>query len=398
MGKDVKLNIQFVKQPRYYNNFACIGADCPQNCCFGWGDISWSNDEVDKLKSADCSEELRKLIDETFVPGGVKDYYTVKFGENGFCPLQDENGWCRVQKELGAEYLSKPCMIYPRRAFCSGNTMFNFCYMSCYHILDTLCNDRDCMKLETHMYKKGEPFNGFFNISSSDLINHPELRYHRQIFDFYYEIISDESQSVETSVILGSMAAHKITEFIDQKLYDRIPELINAVRPQLKGYIKAIDKVDVNYVYKIQFAGALCIQILNNTLLFSGIAAEDGKGVDLNKYLEGERRFKEAFADRPFVFRNIALNLLMECQMPFRNKELSLFDNYRYYIAALAAMRIVAPAIYMLEGDSEMGFKQMVAYMARSFTHNDAKVMEIINFSNAFGCTDHSHITALLKN
>ena len=31
-------------------------------CCYGWGNIDWTKDEVEKLKGAECSEELKSLI------------------------------------------------------------------------------------------------------------------------------------------------------------------------------------------------------------------------------------------------------------------------------------------------------------------------------------------------
>lgn len=399
MGNNIKLSVQFVRQPRYYKDFACIGPECPQNCCFGWGNIDWSKDEFDKLKSAECSDEFKELIDKTFIPGGNRDYI-VNYGDNGYCPLQDENGLCRIQKELGVEYMSRTCMMYPRISLYCGNTVFNYCYLSCYHVLDTLCNDKDCMKLETRAVKKGEILDRdkLYIDNKNDLINHPELKYRQQIFDLFYDIISDESYSVETAVILGSPAAEKLTEFISQKLYDRIPELIRAIKPQLKDYIKVIDKLEPNYGYKIQFAVSLCILLLNSVDIFSGIMVDNK--VALDKYLEGERRFNEAFADRPFAFRNIALNLLLECRMPFRDKECSIFDNYCYFASAFAVMRAVAPAIYMLEGsedEREIAFKKIVAYLGRSFSHDDIKVNKIIGFLKDFDCTDHSRIAALIR-
>lgn len=397
LGNNIKLSVQFVRQPRYYKDFACIGGDCPMSCCLVWR-VDWKESEVEKLKNAECSEHLRELIDNSFKPNENMPGMTfIEMEKGGRCPFLTEDNFCSIQRELGAEYLSNTCMIYPRKSLYCGNTVFNYCYLSCYRILDTLCNDKDCMKLETYNAKKGETHNINFD-NKTDLINHPELNYRQQIFDLFYDIISDESYSVETAIILGSLAAEKLTEFISGKLYDRIPELISALKPQLQNYINVIDGLETNYVYKIKFATSLCILLLNSIDVFSGIMVNGG--VVLDKYLEGERRFKEAFADRPFAFRNIALNLLMECKMPFRDKERSLFDNYCYFAAALAVMRIAAPAIYMLEGDKdewESAFKRIAAYLGRSFTHSDANVNKIIGFLKNFGCTDHSHIAALIK-
>lgn len=391
---DVTIDAKFTRQPLYYNNFACIGASCPQNCCYGWGIIKWTKEEVEKLKSAECSEEFRELIDKTFVAKEGDDSYIVKYADNGYCPLQDENGLCRIQKEFGIDYMSHTCMIYPRMSLFIGNTVYNYCYLSCYHILDTLCSDKDCMKFETSRLKKGEQLRLFF-YSKKDFINYPALKYCPELFEFLYNVISDESRSIQTSVVLGSLAVEKINEFIVKKEYDRIPGVINALKPQLNGYVNTIENLETNYGYKIQLGVSLCINLLGSSDVFKDILA--GGGVDLEKYIEGEKRFKKAFADRPFAFRNIACNLFLECKMPFRDKTLSLMDNYLYFTAALAAIMIVAPAVYMSEGDRELKFKETAALLDRAFTHNDGKVTEIVKILKEFGCTDHSHIAALLK-
>ncbi len=57
---------QFYKQPRYYSDFSCMGGSCPMSCCLVWR-VDWKRDEVEKLKNAECSDELRTLIDNSFV-------------------------------------------------------------------------------------------------------------------------------------------------------------------------------------------------------------------------------------------------------------------------------------------------------------------------------------------
>lgn len=386
-----KINVQFVKQPQYYNNFSCIGGECPMSCCLIWR-VDWTKDEVEKLKNTECSEHLRELIDNSFKES--ENNYIIQMDQNSRCPFLTEDSFCSIQRELGAEYLSNTCMVYPRKSIYCGNTVFNYCFLSCYNIFDTLCNDKDCMKLETCAVKKGEPFTVDID-NKKDLINHQELKYRQQIFDLFYDIISDESRSVEMSVILGSLVAEKLTEFIGKKLYDRIPEVISAVKPQLNGYIQMIDKLETNYYYKIKFAVTLYAKLLNSTDIFKDIAVDGG--IDLEKYIEGERRFNEAFADRPFALRNIALNLLLECKIPFRDINFSLMENYCYFAAALSVIKIVTPALYMGEGDRELAFKRTVAYLGRFFTHDNANVNNIIELLKEYGCTNHSHIAALIK-
>ena len=182
-------------------------------CCYGWGNIDWTKDEVEKLKCAECSEELKSLIEKTFVENGSK--YNVKYNEKGFCPLLDENGLCRVQKELGVEYMSKTCIIYPRHSIISGNTAINYCNISCYHIMDTLCRQKDSMAIENLLPKSAKVKEMATDIDgANDVLKSPELKFRNQLFDLFYDIISDESYSLETALTLGALAANNLDKIV----------------------------------------------------------------------------------------------------------------------------------------------------------------------------------------
>lgn len=59
------INARFTRQPKFFKDFHCIGGDCPISCCQRWR-IDYNNEDVEKLKKADCSENLRMLIKNSF--------------------------------------------------------------------------------------------------------------------------------------------------------------------------------------------------------------------------------------------------------------------------------------------------------------------------------------------
>ncbi|MCM1328811.1 MAG: flagellin lysine-N-methylase [Ruminococcus sp.] len=208
-----KMKAQFLRQPRYYKDFSCIGGSCPMSCCVVWN-IEWKKDEIEKVKSADCSRHLRELLDSSFLPfNGSEDRFVMKLDERKRCPFLTEDNFCAIQRELGAEYLSRTCSIYPRNSRLMGNAILSYCNLSCYRVMDMLCNDRYSAVLDNFRptVKKSETVNIDTNI---DAMNHPELKYRQQLFEFFYEIIADESRSVETSITLGALAAQTISKNI----------------------------------------------------------------------------------------------------------------------------------------------------------------------------------------
>ena len=103
-----------VLQPRHYASFRCIGADCEDTCCNGWG-VTVDKDTYDKYQN--CGDpELRasfdKLITINAGNGRADHYASIKLTET-HCPFLSD-GLCSIQNKLGEEYLSKTCATYPR--------------------------------------------------------------------------------------------------------------------------------------------------------------------------------------------------------------------------------------------------------------------------------------------
>lgn len=388
------ISAQFYRQPRYYSNFSCIGGSCPMSCCLIWR-VDWKKDEVEKLKNSDCSDKLRTLIDNSFMQ--LEDNsgnFVINMDDKKRCPFLTEDNFCLIQRELGAEYLSHTCTIYPRNSRLSGNTVLNYCNLSCFRIMDTLCNESDCMILENYI-PKSKKIDKVYMDKNVDIINYPELKYRHQLFEFFYEIISDDSHSVEASVILGALAAQSISKLIENGAYDKIPESISILKKQLKNpeQIKKLENITPNYAIKLGFASEISRLVFRSDMI-KLISEEDG-GISAAKYNEGMRKFQEDFADRPFALRNIALNLLLECKMPFRDKQYSFFENYCYFAAAFAAIKFVAASFYVSKGEYE--FKVSSAYISRAFAHNNFNVKKIIDIYKRFNCTSPAYIAIIVS-
>lgn len=389
-------NIIHYIQPRYYKNFSCIGPDCTMNCCFGWR-IDWTKAEVEKLKSAELSDEFKELISKTFVRGGEdSEDYIVEFGDNGYCPLQDENGLCRIQKELGVDYMSHVCMTYPRYSFMADNYCFNFIHLTCIHIIDTVMNDDKSMDIERYT-KKVAPGKTVI-INNEMLSNYPATKYWKQLFELYYDIISNESHSLETSVLWGSYASIRLTDVVDKGHYDFIPEAICHIREDVsdKELSDKLETIEPNYDFKLKFV-ALLNKITIDSDIFSDIIVDENT-VDVERFKEGERRFYEAFADRPFAFRNIARALLFELNIPFFKVNLSIFDNYCYYIAAFVGIKLMGPAIFMKNTPvPELEYKKAISLFLRRVSHNREVAKPVVDLLKEFRCDVPANLSSIIK-
>lgn len=399
-----KIKVQYIRQPQYYKDFQCTGDKCPVNCCYGWN-IGWSKEEYEKLTNAQMSDSLHEIIEQSFKPAnnrisGIFDYQ-IKFTQNGKCPLLTENGLCSIQKELGTDYLSCICRTYPRQSFLLGNTVIRTCQCSCNNVIKLICSDENAMELENiaknQINKKTEKFALSENWKEQDYFNHPALKYDRDLFEFFYAILSDRSRSIETSIVLAAVAARKIDEFIKKGRASRIPEIIKALKPQLDdpAQTEKLENAKPNISLKANIAAAL-LKILKGSDIYqyvfeNGVPSEE-------KFNEGTAKWNEVYKDRPFVMRNIALNLFISQRMPFRDKTLTLFENFCYLAAEMSVIKFLAAAVFAhFDTVNEEMFEVAVSHIDRSFTHNELNVKKVIDVLRAAGIGSPAYLMGILK-
>lgn len=336
----------YFRQPRYFTDFHCIGGDCPDNCCHGW-QIDWMAQEVEKLKTApNMSQELRGLIDKSFIPNSdLKGQYQIEFNERGNCPCLTEDGFCRIQRELGAEYLSKVCMVYPRHYILANDIMYRYCNMSCYEVMKKLLNDEKSTDFVNVSIKGSGELHGVVNDTPELLSKHPELKYRGELLEFFYEVIADKKRSVEDSLILGALAAQKLSQYAEDGNYELISDALTAFRKQFHDseQLRKIEAIKPNYNIKLEVLTKAFESLENKLVTLSGLVDNTGK-LNIDLYLQGEQRLAEAYKDRPFYLRNIALNLLLELKLPFQFKDKTIFENYSIFVTAFALFKLNAIA------------------------------------------------------
>lgn len=146
-----------ILQPGYYDAFRCIGAECEDTCCDGWG---IGVDRVTYEKYQKCSDpELRDRLTQLVVINseakGEDDYASFQLTET-HCSFLAE-GLCSIQGRLGEEYLSNVCAIYPRAMNRMGDSLERTLDLSCPEAARIVLLDPRPMDL----HPASEPANGF---------------------------------------------------------------------------------------------------------------------------------------------------------------------------------------------------------------------------------------------
>lgn len=401
----------YYKQPRYFGDFHCIGNKCIDNCCYGWR-IDWTQDEVDKILSAEnISNELNELMKNSFKPNGIlKDKLEIEFLDNGKCPFETEDGLCRIQKELGAEYLSETCTNYPRNSIYSKNAFYRFCRISCPVILDNLLNDEKCMNLISLSAEKDNgKFLSFIN-DYKEADNCPEQKYRAEIFDFLYELISDKRYKVEDTLIMGALAAQRLTQTVGREDYDSIPNEIKLLRKQLRSteVLRSIQKIQANPQIKMSFLSGIVENIAGNA---STLTLHDENGAfSTDLYDKGTARLNDMLKGHEFFFRNVALQLLFELDVPFKIANKTIFENYSLLAAVfgsiqlnlIAAMAVDKPItmytfMHEFRYDGYEKITGLTALICRGFCQNKTESEKVIDLLIQHEFTRPAFLAVLIK-
>jgi lysine-N-methylase len=114
-------------QPRSYHAFRCIGAACEDTCCVGWivhvDPLTY--EAYQRCGDPDLGPRLRELV--TIAPGGNQPRIALS---GPGCPFLSD-GLCCIQKQLGAQYLSIMCAMYPRVMNVVDDVLERSLHLSC---------------------------------------------------------------------------------------------------------------------------------------------------------------------------------------------------------------------------------------------------------------------------
>lgn len=294
-----------IKEPSYFRDFVCRGAECESNCCNGWEDIIWLNEEYERLCALDLTEEMREKAKGAFEMLEIPEYNGVLWnlrlsGRN--CPFLAENSLCSIQRDFGEEFISNTCRIYPRVSVYNEGVLTRGCYMSCPEIARAVFDSESALEICTRQIPAREEkvvLRAVLCEDESDFEKNPAMRFRNEIFSLFYDIVSRPKKSVYENLGMALSAAFELSKSEDIS--------------KTEGIIRRDGCAEWNGEL---FAGVpeLLREIFGEEFFFG---YEEIKAV--------QEIFPKHF------LKNIALNLLFELKMPFCFEDGSVYENFRFY-------------------------------------------------------------------
>jgi lysine-N-methylase len=137
-----------VRQPGCFDQFRCIGAECEDTCCNGWGipvDVQTYQKYQSPLDFRIAGKTLSSLVEINPASSSSVDYARMRL-QGTVCPALNE-GFCSIQQALGESYIPDLCSTYPRVLNMTGGTLEKSLHLSCPEAARLVLKDPEAMVL-----------------------------------------------------------------------------------------------------------------------------------------------------------------------------------------------------------------------------------------------------------
>lgn len=141
MNNNIKVN--------YYDRFKCIAKDCPLTCCQEWR-IGVDDATLEKWQGVHLRTEHQQVEKQqgqslcAYVQTEEAGHRII-LNEEKKCPFLNANQLCNVVTELGEEYLSETCTIFPRQVNVFSNRTEYSLDTGCPVVVDLLNDSKQGM-------------------------------------------------------------------------------------------------------------------------------------------------------------------------------------------------------------------------------------------------------------
>lgn len=328
----------------YYDEFHCLGPECPETCCQQW-DIIFGRRDYLNYKNCHCSPNLKKVIESSFVRiKGIdnqgrevndenNNYAMIKFDENGYCPLLDDNGLCMIQKELGENALNHVCFTFPRLYAPVGNDAIIFaCNTTCPHVVEMLIAQSEGLRIVEGEYDgKNKSINKRTYSAygtSSDWIGYP---YYWVIKTAQIDILQNRIFTISERLLILGFFCKKTDEYLKNKQGEKIQGLANMlldnkVCKEIADSLK-VSQSDEGRASKSVSLLAKSVDIINKSNGSSSLkkyyekptksialiieTPQNGQidfQFDLSKYLKSVDEYCKIESERPYIIENLLVN------------------------------------------------------------------------------------------
>ena len=395
--------------PEYMNQFQCIGSACEDTCCAGWR-VDVDKGTFNKYRSTK-HPEMKTLLKENVIrnrsAGSDVAYAKIKMDETGHCALLDVDRLCKIQKELGPEFLSNTCAIYPRNLTEVNGVVEKTAALSCPEAARlVLLNEQGIGFIQNVEPSETKGFIQKNSMSKEQRGLFWDLRI------FAIRTLQNRTISIENRLIILGLFLKKFDELDTDNKSGKMLALIQEFDKNIedKNFIESINRLPANIEFQIKLCKNLfdyrkrtsmnskryveCVEDMVNGLGLNG----DVPDVEvIQQYKDAyELNYKPYFENHEYILENYLVNYVFMNLFPF-NKQ-SVTDSFAMLIInfSMIKLHLIGMAKYHQGLTDDLVIKLIQSY-SKTIDHDTSYLTNIENLMKAQGYTTLAHMVVLVK-
>jgi len=332
----------------YYDDFKCIGSECPNSCCVGW-EIDLDINTFQKYKDLHDSN-INKCISVNQKPTNDK-FAKIKNVKDQRCSFLDKNNLCNIQKKYSEKLLSPTCSNFPRRKVDFGSKQLSSCLLSCPEISRIFFSDNEEFKIiddekklvDTNLKIIPDEFRDNLYAVSGE-----------KVFNFLYKLYNSSDISLEKCLMITNQI---INEFSNKKIESHE---LNEVFKYIESFFlnhkieKKIDtEMQLNFLKKF-FRYFLNKRINNklseliNKLYTDCFLNKDIKKIKLLYEKNKLHNFNQFLIKHPNIFKKFFIHEFFGKTQLLTNEDFDSNDGFNliFFIALISKQIIILNTLY----------------------------------------------------
>lgn len=403
--------------------FRCIGASCEDTCCNGLN-VPLEKATYEKYKNLP-NGHLRSLADQYVVINSINSsdshYGKIAMTPSRTCVFLSTERLCSLQKELGPEFLSATCAIYPRvRNEIKGKVETSL-HLSCPEAarLVLLGPPSGKVDLDTPSVKQADQFSALNSeVTPSTHMPHFDLQ---EIRSFVIELLQERMYPLWQRLFLLALVCDRLNKLSLAEQEGRVPQILRTYRDliatgALREVLDGVPNQPAVRLDTVLRLADLCVRANANNRRFVdcfqiflqgiGYSAESEQESDTQRYVEAEDRYYRTFLQtHESLLENYLIHYVFKNLFPFGRRASSyytpqsIFTEYELLAAHYVLVNglLTGMAGYYQTTFSEAHAVKLVQSLSKTMEHSPALLREIAQFIQSRDPKRIKGIAALLR-
>lgn len=405
--------------PQHMKKFQCIGPNCEDNCCYGWK-VDINQDMYKKYKKV-VNPELKMILNKNITRNrsnpSNEHFAKIRMNSEGDCPFLCEDRLCNLQKTLGAGYLSKVCMTYPRVFNVVNGVLEKSLYFSCPEAARVALLNPNLMEFDEIEEDFDTP-----NIISA-VINTEEIKYSNKVQKYFWSLrifaitlLQNRNYKLSDRLIILGIFIQKIQSCIEEDKISCIPDIIDNFYKIIKedGLKEQLREIPTNFAMQMELMKEINDQrfsfgITPNTKAYLQCVKEFLEGIQYVEdcsveevakiYDDAYKNYYKPFMDKhEYILENFLVNYVFKEMFPIASKE-GAFDDYMKMVVhySLVKMMLIGMSSYFKKLDEDIVIRLVYSF-SRAIDHNQTFLYKAFNLLRENQYNTMAYMAILIKN